>query len=130
MRLKYQFINGDQSEIQITDDWGEVVMMLDKQERNDDHRETRRHISLNGMDYEGALFAQKDERLDALLADDSQIERLKKAVASLKPEQQALIKAVFFDGMKISDFAKQEGVSQPAITQRLNTVLNKLRKLF
>ena len=32
---------------------GELLIDFDRQQYNNDHKETRRHLSLDGMDYEG-----------------------------------------------------------------------------
>lgn len=61
MRVRYEFVNGEWSEIEVEDSLGELLVELDRQEYNNDHRETRRHMSLDGMDYEGALFAALDD---------------------------------------------------------------------
>ena len=56
MKVRYEFTNGEISEIEVDDSLGELLLDFDRQEYNNDHKETRRHISLDGMDYEGELF--------------------------------------------------------------------------
>ena len=56
MKVRYEFANGEISEIEVEDSLGELLLDFDRQEYNNDHKETRRHISLDGMDYEGELF--------------------------------------------------------------------------
>lgn len=56
MKVRYEFANGEVSEIEVDDSLGELLMDFDRQEYNNDHKETRRHVSLDGMDYEGELF--------------------------------------------------------------------------
>ena len=53
MKVRYEFANGEISEIEVDDSLGELLLDFDRQEYNNDHKETRRHISLDGMDYEG-----------------------------------------------------------------------------
>lgn len=44
MKIKYQFAT-ETVEIEVADDWGNLVIDLDRQEYNNDHTETRRHVS-------------------------------------------------------------------------------------
>ena len=57
-------------------------------------------------------------------------ERIHKAIAALSDKQRELVQKVFFEGMTLTAIAKEKGVSQPAITQQLATVLKKLKKLL
>lgn len=44
MKIKYKFAT-ETVEIEVADDWGNLVIDLDRQEYNNDHAETRRHVS-------------------------------------------------------------------------------------
>ena len=66
---------------------------------------------------------------DSLPATDSTA-RLQAAVAMLPEAQRALLRAAFYDGMPICNIAEREGVSQPAITQRLKTIKKKLKEIL
>lgn len=61
MKIWYEFTNGEVSEIEVDEALGGLLVEFDRQEYNNDHKETRRHVSLNGLDYEGALFASPDD---------------------------------------------------------------------
>lgn len=61
MKIRYEFTNGEISEIEVDESLGELLVELDRQAYNNDHKETRRHTSLDGMEYEGALFAAPDD---------------------------------------------------------------------
>ena len=56
MKVRYEFVNGEISEIEVDDNLGELLVDFDRQEYNNNHRETRRHTSLDGMEYEGEAF--------------------------------------------------------------------------
>ena len=49
--------------------------------------------------------------------------RIHKAISALSDKQKDLAEKVFFKGMTLTAIAKEKGVSQPAITQQLATVL-------
>ena len=56
MEIKYEFVTGEVLKIEVADALGEVLLEFDRQEKNNDRRETRRHMSLDGMDFEGETF--------------------------------------------------------------------------
>ena len=129
MKINYTFAN-ETIEIEVADDWGDLLIDLDRKEFNINHKETRRHASLDVMVYEGEWFAIEDKDIAVLFQDKSKEVRLHEVIAQLNPKQQKLIQAVYFHGITICEYALQEGVSQPAITQRLQTALKKIKKLF
>lgn len=56
MNIKYAFQDGAMTEVEVSDEIGAVIIDLDRQEYNINHKETRRHCSL---DYRRALRRQK-----------------------------------------------------------------------
>ena len=126
----YHFSNGETISIDVPDDWGEILIDLDRQEYNNDHKETRRHFSLEGKVYEGMDYAVEDPGLEALFAGPTDEERLRAAIQKLDPDQQAMIRAIYFEGVSVNDYAARMGVTQSAISHRLQTVKKKLKKLL
>ena len=47
-----------------------------------------------------------------------------------RQDQQAMIRAIYFDGVSVNDYAARMGVTQSAISHRLQTVKKKLKKLL
>ena len=129
MKIQYKFVNETIS-IDVPDDWGEILIDLDRQEYNNDHKETRRHYSLEGKVYEGMDYAAEDSGLEALFAGPTDEERLRAAIQKLAPDQQAMIRAIYFNGISVNDYAARMGVTQSAISHRLQTVKKKLKKLL
>ena len=127
---RYHFSNGETISIDVSDDWGEILIDLDRQEYNNDHKETRRHYSLEGKVYEGMDYAVEDSGLEALFAGPTDEERLRAAIQKLDPDQQAMIRAIYFEGVSVNDYAARMGVTQSAISHRLQTVKKKLKKLL
>ena len=127
---RYHFSNGETISIDVSDDWGEILIDLDRLEYNNDHKETRRHYSLEGKVYEGMDYAVEDPGLEALFAGPTDEERLRAAIQNLDPDQQAMIRAIYFEGVSVNDYAARMGVTQSAISHRLQTVRKKLKKLL
>lgn len=105
MKIKYEFAN-ETVEIEVDEEWGNILVDLNRQEYNINHKETRRHYSLDACQFEGADFAVEDEALDTLFAEPTAAERLHTAIAKLKPEQQKLIRAIYFEGVGVNDYAR------------------------
>ena len=129
MRVRYEFVNGEWSEIEVEDSLGELLVELDRQDYNSGHKETRRHTSLDGMDYEGALFAAPDDPAAELVRKEDAA-RLRKAMEALSPAQRELVRRVYFKNEKITDIARSEGVSEAAIRNRLKKIYARLKKFL
>ena len=128
MKIKYQFAT-ETVEIEVDESWGTVLVELDRLEYNNDQSETRRHCSLE-------FYSSDDDRIpddfdmEQHLMDSEKREMLHKAIGKLEPTQQALIYALYFQGISVCDYADRCGVSQPAITQMKKRALKKLNKYF
>lgn len=129
MKIKYTFANGDVTEIEVSEEIGAVVLDLDRQEYNTNHRETRRHCSLEALDLDGNLLPSKDNvEMDFIRKEDGA--KLRDAISRLNPRQQKLIKAIYFEGQKVTDLALEEGVHWTAITHAVERALKKLEKIL
>lgn len=129
MRVRYEFINGEFSEIEVDDSLGELLVDFGRQEYNNDHKETRRHVSLDGMDYEGALFASPTDPATEVLKRE-ETARLLRAIEALSPDQRELIRRVYFENQRIVDIAREQGVSETAIRNRLKKICAKMKKFL
>ena len=93
---------------------------------NSHQRETRRHCSYDALDPEDQKLVGSDD-VDIGLPPD-EFEELHRAIEQLKPRQREMLTKIFWEGMSQVDIAHADNVSQPAITQRMNTILAKLKK--
>ena len=83
MKIKYQFAT-ETVEIEVSDDWGNLVIDLDRQEYNNDHKETRRHYSLDALTFEGEEYGEVDQAIHSL----TEYQDLREAIARLTDQQQ------------------------------------------
>ena len=130
MKITYKFVTGEVAEVDVSEEIGAVIVDLDRQEYNNDHKETRRHYSLEGKVYEGMDYAVEDSGLEALFAGPTDEERLHAAIRQLSHDQQEMVRAIYFENVSVNDYAARMGVTQSAISHRLQTVKNKLKKLL
>lgn len=130
MKITYKFVTGEVAEVEVSEEIGAMIVDLDRLEYNNDHKETRRHYSLEGKVYEGMDYAVEDPGLEALFAGPTDEERLHAAIRQLSPDQKEMVRAIYFENMSVNDYAARMGVTQSAISHRLQTVKKKLKKLL
>lgn len=116
-------------EIMVTEAEGKEIIELNRIEYNDNHRETRRHVSLDAYDPYGALVKDNANPLQKII-NKEEIEQLHHSIGQLNPEQQKLLMKKFWDDMKQIDIAKEEDVSKMAITKRLQTIYRNPKKIL
>ena len=128
MKIEYKFVTGT-VEVEVPDVWGTVLVDLDRQEYNNDHKETRRHCSLDAFNLDDALFpSDVDVLRDILKAEDA--ERLHSAIAKLEPRQQRLIRQVYFEGRTFTSIAQEKGVDRTAVSKATKRAIRKLKKFL
>ena len=129
MKITYEFVTGEVSGVEVDEHLGGMLLDLDRQQDNNDQQETRRHVSLDSMDYEGELFASaEDTEGEAVRRED--MARLYSAMEALSPSQRELVEKVYFEGRKITDIAREEGVTKQSVHERVERALKKLKKNF
>lgn len=129
MKVRYEFVTGEFTEIEVDDSLGELLVDFDRQQYNNDHKETRRHISLDGMEYEGELFASVTDTADEVERRE-ELARLMRAMEALSPSQRELVLKVYFEKMRVTDIARAEGVSEAAIRNRLKKIYARMKKFL
>lgn len=128
MKITYEFAT-ETVEIEVSEDWGTVLVDLDRQDHNNHQKETRRHCSLEAYgENHGELLSDHDMLMD--LIQKERADSVCEAIAQLKPSHRELIKALFFEGVSNEEYARRCGVAPAAISQRKNTAIKKLKKLF
>lgn len=125
MKIKYQFAT-ETVEIEVDDDWGNLVIDLDRREYNNDHKETRRHVSLDAALYEGEAFADEGADLDKF-GDHIDLQR---ALSRLTDHQQRIIKGYYFEGLTYVELGEELGISEAGVRQAANRALKQLRKII
>lgn len=116
-------------EITVTEAEGKEIIELNRIEYNDNHRETRRHVSLEAYDPYGALVTDNNDPYQETVSKE-EIEQLHNCILQLKPHQQKLLIKKFWEGMKQVDIAREEGVTKMAITKRFHTMYGRLKKIM
>ena len=129
MKITYEFVTGEISEVEVDESLGGMLLDLDRQQYNNDHKETRRHVSLDGMDYEGELFVSAEDT-EGETERREDMARLFSAMEVLSPDQRELVEKVYFEERKITDIAHEEGVDKSAVSHRLERIHKKLKNIL
>lgn len=124
MKINYEFIDGT-VEIDVDEEWGKVVIDLDRNEYNNNHKETRRHTSLDtGNAYSEWLECEEHKEEMEISA------RLSKAIGSLTVGQRDLIQHVYFEGYTLADYARHKGLHKATVTQTHQRAIKNLKNFF
>lgn len=125
MIIKYKFAT-ETVEIEVDENWGNLVIDLDRQEYNNDHKETRRHISLDAALYEGDVFADDSSSLDGF----GESLDIQQALAQLTSLQRRIITGKYFEGMTYVALAKELGITEASVRKAADRAIKQLRKLL
>ena len=131
MEIEYKFVTGEKIHIEVYGKFEEIMFEFDKNLKNNDRKETRRHASLSLFDKDGNnIDANADVYEDVIKSLDR--DRLYYAIQKLKPHEQELIHKLYLDENSISqaEYARILGVTENAIKQRAKWLKNKLKKLL
>ena len=90
--------------------------------------ETRRHIHLSVDDLDRRRADAMPDVPTALLGAD--YSELHHAIAQLRPQQQELLRRVFWEGVRQSEIARQEGVLESTISERMRRIYQRLKKFL
>ena len=126
--ITYEFVDETVNAVEVNDELGAVIAEMDKDDKNNDRRETRRHISVQWAQKKGIEIPDRRVDVEADAIKRKEISRLHTAMKMLTPEQRKLVRKVFFKGETLISVAVEYSISYQAIQDRLRKVYRKLRK--
>ncbi len=127
MKIKYEFDNGEVTEVEVDEEIGTFILESRRQESNL-HRKERAHcLSLDAIDYEGSEFGAWDKYED----DDNifRSRRVRKAFSQLSETQQRRLK-LYADGKTLREIAEMEGTSFQSVDESIRAARKKFSKNF
>ena len=129
MKFEYKSVTGTIA-IDVDEEWVAILEDLDRQEYNNDHKETRRHYHLEACEYEGDTFAVEDPDFERFVESEAAKAVITPALAKLNERYRRLIDALFFRGLSAKDYAASMGLSEAAVSRTKATALRKLKKFL
>ena len=136
---KYVFTNGDVVELQIYSDekqcevcnehlnaWIDVLVELDRLEYNNNHKETRRHCSLEAYNQDDTLVPTKNDGFWEFCEQEIWNEMS----VALTDREKVIGDLYFRQGYKQQEIAKIFRVKRSRITQIITRIRKKLKKFL
>ena len=128
MKINYTFNNGENSEIDVNEELGAVILESRKKEENMERNRRRRCYSLNCMDFEGEDFA--DERTpESIFMEQIDNEHILETLDKLSETQKRRL-LMLASGMSLHDIARAEGTSFYAIHVSIEAARKKFIKNY
>ena len=128
MTINYHFNNGENSEVEVSEELGAVILESRKKEDNMERNRRRRCYSLNCMDFEGEDFA--DERTpESIFMEQIDNEHILETLDKLSETQKRRL-LMLASGMSLHDIARAEGTSFYAIHVSIEAARKKFIKNY
>ena len=130
MKIRYTFVNGDTTEVEVSEEIGAVIVESRHQEALNDRKESRRHYHYDADDvYEGEEYGADDPSLLALFTTDAQ-DKIAYAMASLTDSQREVISALYLEGLLAKEYAAKKDISEAAVSKAKKTALEKMKRVL
>ena len=128
--INYKFSDGTKQTVKVSDEFYSVYEQMNNEEKSNNRKETRRHISMDYLNENNMQFsAPTSNPFDHLIASiDS--EKLNNAISKLNPMQQILLRRVYFFNETMASISRELGVSKSAVTQQMKVILAHLKKFL
>ena len=124
MKINYSFNNGENSEVEVNEELGAVILESRRKEENMERNRRRRCYSLDDIDFEGDDFAD-DRTPESLFMEQLDNEHIKETLDKLSETQRRRL-LMYAEGMSIEDIARVEGVYHTSISRSIEAA----RKIF
>jgi len=129
MEIKYKFVNGEGTSIEVYGDFEEIILKLDRDLKNNNRKETRRHESLSLLDSAKQSIATNTDVYSQILKTLDK-DKLYAAIAKLKPQEQELLRNLYLSDRPMTQkrCADILGITENAVRKRLAKIRLKLKK--
>ena len=128
--ITYKFADGTTSAVEVSDEFYSLYEDMEKADGLSERKHSRRNQSLEHSVDNGWDIADPDADVAVIYEIKERNERLYKAIATLTPDQQTLIKQVFFDRIPQVEIAERQGTTKMALHNKLTRILRKLKKVL
>lgn len=129
MKIKYAFLDGTTTEVEVSEEIGAVIIDSRKAEHAQDERQ-RYHCpySYDAIDYEGEEYADNDTPETAHLRSERDA-RLYAALATLTETQRRRL-LMLADGLSMREIARRENADIKTVRESIAGAKKKFQKIF
>ena len=128
MKIKYTFDNGENSEVEVNEEIGAVILESRRKEENMERNRRRRCYSLDDVDFEGDDFAD-DRTPESLFMEQLDNEHIKEPLDKLSDLHRRRL-LMLAQGLTIREIAKIEGVTVRAVFDSIEKAKEAFKKIY
>ena len=128
MKIRYEFVDGEISEVEVTEEIGSVIVESRRLEDNLARKERYHCYSLDAVDFEGSGYASKDTP-ESLLEQTTDKQHIKRLLKEL-PEVQKRRLLLYAQGKSLREIARLEGVDHKAVKKSIEAAKKYFLKNF
>ena len=128
MKIYYTFNNGENSEVEVNEEIGEVILESRRKEENMERNRRRRCYSLDDVDFEGDDFAD-DRTPESLFMEQLDNEHIKETLDKLSDLHRRRL-LMLAQGLTIREIAKIEGVTVRAVFDSIEKAKEAFKNIY
>ena len=128
MKIRYEFVDGEISEVEVAEEIGSVIVESRCLEDNLARKERYHCYSLDAVDFEGSGYASKDTP-ESLLEQTTDKQHIKRLLKEL-PEVQKRRLLLYAQGKSLREIARLEGVDHKAVKKSIEAAKKYFLKNF
>jgi RNA polymerase sigma-70 factor (ECF subfamily) len=128
--ITYKFADGTKSAVEVDDALNHIIKVMNKAEKLNNRRETRRHISLEQLAEKGIEPTCEDNYFAYDFLETIENENLRDGIMSLTENQRSLIVRHFAQCEKIKEIALSDGVAVCSVSKKLERIYKKLKNFL
>lgn len=130
MKIKYKFVTGEVTEVEVSDEIGTVIL----DSRREEHADNERHryhtaFSLDDMTYEDKDYFSAADNPEKAFMEKEFAKKRKAMLSQLTPVQRRRFE-MFEGGMSIADIARAENAAFNSVKESVASAQKKLKKLL
>ena len=132
MEIKYTFVNGEETSVEVYDDFKEIILELDRNLYNNNHAETRRHISLSVFDENKKVFADIEASFEEQLSNQVDEEILYKAISELSYDEKELLHNLYLSDRPVTqkEYARMLKIKEKSVQEKSRRIRKKLKLII
>lgn len=129
MKIKYEFDNGEVTEVEVSEEIGAMIIDSRRKEESGNRKERHHCYSLDAITYEGMEFANPDSTQDMFDDRKERAARTHEAFSHLSSIQQRR-RLMLADGLSIHEIVKREGKNFRTVYDSIEAARKKFLKFF
>ena len=132
MVIKYEFMNGEKVEFEVSNDLSNTTQQIESEIKNSDRRETRRHQSLSEIQDKADVLIDKNVNIEEDFLKRVEVDKLYEARSKLKPAEQELIHKLYLckHPMTQAEYAKYLNIKETSVCQKVWRAKQRLKNLL